>query len=451
MNDYNVFSYMDSEFMHSFDGKLSHIRPLRAADFQEQESTFDAHGTQDLPHRDPSPPKLLVRIAFVFYYIAIFSWLPLDRVEARRLWLPALASTRSSGSWEALAACPWLPLDRVEATCEHLPSLCLILDFSQENASRESSPVVGIENMDIDPNISDAEDYAEAEDPEDEREAPSEQDTDEANSEHEHDPQPSPLELHSPMRGKTLDFDSAMDSRRDQPAQPDAEAEDERDAVDREADDEDDQEDVHDSDREDVGHEGREHIDDAHDAGSISGSSDEIGQDLPPPISAGPSASTKKRHVSSKSPSKDLQWRRRKHRQLEPVITEAMMEDKIVGILSKTLPQMLSGMFQEVLSQAKVHPSQQAAHVAPSLYVAPATQPELPPMRSAVVQTDMAVGVQGVDVVASLNVDTAGMDVDVPTREVEATAAALQELEPVDIRAPAGTNVSFRSPCFCPL
>jgi len=42
MNDFNVFSYMDSTFMHMFDEKINHIRPLRAADFNDDEINVEA-------------------------------------------------------------------------------------------------------------------------------------------------------------------------------------------------------------------------------------------------------------------------------------------------------------------------------------------------------------------------------------------------------------------------
>lgn len=37
MNDFNVFSCIDSNFMHMLDEKIAHIRPLRTVDFDEQE------------------------------------------------------------------------------------------------------------------------------------------------------------------------------------------------------------------------------------------------------------------------------------------------------------------------------------------------------------------------------------------------------------------------------
>ena len=45
--------------MHTFADKLAHIRPLRAVDFEEEDSHFDAQ-----PIQDASPPKLLVRIHY---------------------------------------------------------------------------------------------------------------------------------------------------------------------------------------------------------------------------------------------------------------------------------------------------------------------------------------------------------------------------------------------------
>ena len=62
MNDFNVFSYMDSSFMHTLDEKIAHIRPLRAIDFDEQEpdeAEYERY-QQFHPHQHASPPKLLV-------------------------------------------------------------------------------------------------------------------------------------------------------------------------------------------------------------------------------------------------------------------------------------------------------------------------------------------------------------------------------------------------------
>ena len=85
MNNFNVFSYMDSSFMHTFEDKLKHVRPLRAADFAEVESTFEAGDLHEInqPDPDPSPPKLLVRTLVDSLVISLIAYaLPLDRVEA---------------------------------------------------------------------------------------------------------------------------------------------------------------------------------------------------------------------------------------------------------------------------------------------------------------------------------------------------------------------------------
>lgn len=69
MNDFNVFSYIDFTFMHMFDEKLAHIRPLRAVDFEEEESKFGEYEPRERiqPYEDSSPPKLLVCIHLRLY------------------------------------------------------------------------------------------------------------------------------------------------------------------------------------------------------------------------------------------------------------------------------------------------------------------------------------------------------------------------------------------------
>lgn len=64
MNDFNVFSYMDSTFMHMFDEKINHVRPLRAADFDDEDNQFEVHEEPEKTQHaeNPSPPKMLVCI-----------------------------------------------------------------------------------------------------------------------------------------------------------------------------------------------------------------------------------------------------------------------------------------------------------------------------------------------------------------------------------------------------
>ena len=76
MNDLNVFSYMDSTFMHTLDEKIAHTRPLRAVDFDEQEpDEVEYEGDQQFhPHQHASPPKPLVCPSFFVFSL-------LDRVK----------------------------------------------------------------------------------------------------------------------------------------------------------------------------------------------------------------------------------------------------------------------------------------------------------------------------------------------------------------------------------
>ena len=85
--------------------------------------------------------------------------------------------------------------------------------------------------------------------------------------------------------------------------------------------------------------------------------------DLPPPLPP-----RNKRSASRLSP-KDPQSRRAKARVHEPAMTESLLEDKIVGILSKTLPNMLSGMLADAIGQVRLQPSIQAQALPPPVDV----------------------------------------------------------------------------------
>lgn len=65
MTDFNVFSYMDSTFMHILEDRIAHIRPLRAVDFAEDDSRgFPVERDQQFhPDQQASPLKLMVRRA----------------------------------------------------------------------------------------------------------------------------------------------------------------------------------------------------------------------------------------------------------------------------------------------------------------------------------------------------------------------------------------------------
>jgi hypothetical protein len=82
MHDYNVFSYMDSAFLHILDALIQRVRVLKLKDFAEQaedEDEYQAHDGHIHPDLNPDPPLLLVSIAnelLVFMKIIVFS-LPL--------------------------------------------------------------------------------------------------------------------------------------------------------------------------------------------------------------------------------------------------------------------------------------------------------------------------------------------------------------------------------------
>ena len=65
MKELNVFSYMDCSFMNSWPGKIDHIRPLQAKDFEDGDEAQE-EGEQIHPEQQRSPPLLLVRLKSVF-------------------------------------------------------------------------------------------------------------------------------------------------------------------------------------------------------------------------------------------------------------------------------------------------------------------------------------------------------------------------------------------------
>jgi hypothetical protein len=106
------------------------------------------------------------------------------------------------------------------------------------------------------------------------------------------------------------------------------------------------------------------------------------------------------------------------------------LEDKILGILSKTLPNLLSGLLQEAIGQARVQPSHQAIQRATSVEVAiVSAAPELPLGR--------------VDI-ATQEVGVQGMDVDQVDEATHMDASTLA----VDAVDTADANVSSHSPCL---
>lgn len=60
MSDFNVYSYMDSTFMHTLPEKIEHIQPLRAVDFAEEGEEAEEGEQQFHHHQHASPPLLLV-------------------------------------------------------------------------------------------------------------------------------------------------------------------------------------------------------------------------------------------------------------------------------------------------------------------------------------------------------------------------------------------------------
>ena len=407
--------------MHILEDRIAHIRPLRAVDFAEDESKgFSVERDQQFyPDQQASPLKLMVCGA---------------------LFLDPAISFR---------------LSFVHQRFPH-PVGCCCFDSTQDVP--RDPPSVGIENMDIDTPLSDAaEDYEEAEDDDDEREAPSEQDTDEAeldvqslggDSGH---TQATPRDYGgSPLRGKALDFGTVSeDSRRhvtplaEQPGddrESDDHDEDEHDEDDRDDDEQEraeqeptenkqtEQERGDEFDRvlSEAYHgrdqEGDVQVDDdpqKSEGSSPSVPSEDSEDDLPPPI---PPRS--KRSASRSSP-KERQSRRQKPRVNEPAITESFLEDKIVGILSKTLPNMLTGLLQEAIGQVKIQPSLQAPALAPAVDVA-------------VGPSEPTITIERVDP-PTHEVGVQSMDVD---KVDEAT-----DMDALPLASKFKFNVSFHSPC----
>lgn len=374
MNEQHVFSCMDSSFMHTLPEKIDHVRRLRAVDFQDDQEDHEAAGDRD-DHPQPqqeAPPALLL-----------------------------------------------------------------------EDVSRDPSPGLDIDAMDVDRDESEGE-YEEPED-DDDKEAPSEQDTDEASSRGEsahmdtqsdecesiHTQSPQPQSAASPMRGRVLEFEEyehvtslaegepAEDQYRDEDHEGDANEE----------------QDVEDSDHEEE-FEGTlegELEGGLHDAqeGACEGAQEERevaqGEDeqarveeeaegdaaeLTPEVATTsrpstaslvseseeelPPPSAPKSKASKRGKHKDRHTKRHPSRVTEPVIAESVLEDKIVGILRSTLPNMLSGLLQEALGLAKNTPPQQVPTPTPTVDVAVgAAEPE---RVNDQVGSSLPVGVQSVDV-----------------------------------------------------
>ena len=300
--------------------------------------------------------------------------------------------------------------------------------------------------MDIDKDESGGDDWEEPEADEDDREAPSEQDSDEAGSKGESDhmerhsdecesvhTQTSPSEFgDSPVHARVLDYDEEPDhvtSLADEPAEePHHEAGFEG-GDDDDSDDEPDPELEH----EDEHEAGEEENSDGHEEGHEQGHDEELeearedvkggdeevnlltvvdDQNIPPEPAPQPATTSRpalpshradigqelpapsppKPKVSKRGKHKDRQSRRHSSRSQEPLITETFIEDKIASILRTTLPNMLSGLFQEAMGMARLPPPQQAPPPAPIVEVGGgSTEPQR------VIDQVEAVGVQGME------------------------------------------------------
>lgn len=365
MNDQHVFSYMDSCFLHTLPGKIEHIRPLRAVDFQDEEEDDAAHGRASQPHRQQhATPALLL-----------------------------------------------------------------------EDAPRDPSPGVDIDAMDIDRHDSEGDDYEEPEQDDDDKEAPSEQDTDEAASRGEeqqlesqsdsdsiqsqrrpHDFRHSP----SPLQARVLDFaedpdhvtslaDDPLEEPHQEVEQADTHDDDDDDGGDEHEGVEEEIEEVHEEDPDEAVAEDPTEGEEADREAPVEENTTEYvvgtpapdlpttsrppspphrhesGEDIPPPSPPKPKASKRGKH-------KDRQSKRHSTRSQEPAITETWVEEKIVGIMNRTLPTMLSGLLQEAMSFARQQTPQPVPQPAPTVEVA---------VGAAEIERDITqveVGVQGMEV-----------------------------------------------------
>ena len=264
----------------------------------------------------------------------------------------------------------------------------MIFVSQQQDIPRDRSPVVDVDDMDIEKEESDDDDCAEPALDDDDREAPSEQDTDEAPSRGEN----AHLEAHSeesesihtqssprdfgasPVNARVLNYDdeplhvtSLGEDVADEPHQDS----DQEVAHDDEHEARDSQEEVQEEDAQEEDQEAREKEDGAEelhveaDPGEDTPNAEaeqprtdlattsrpaspprdhEVGVDYPTPSPSQPKSSKRGKH-------KDRQSRR--HRAQEPAITESFIEDKIVSVLQHTLPNMLSGMLAEAMVLAR--------------------------------------------------------------------------------------------------
>ena len=250
----------------------------------------------------------------------------------------------------------------------------------QDDVPRDPSSIVDLDNMDIDKHYcEEGDDYEEAGDDDNEREALSEHDTDETDNKGES----GHMEIHldecdsihiqstpcdfgvSPLHAKVLEFPSSSQAtQRDhlmlhpkhEPAEEQYHEEDQEgdhnDEDDHDAGDEAEDDVVHEEDHEDD-HDVVNQGDEDHIAPDVTLSIPfESGEDLPPPSPSKPKASKRSKLLSNRTSPKDRQSRRHTPKVHEPAITESLLEDKIMRILSKTLPTMLSGLIQEAIGQS---------------------------------------------------------------------------------------------------
>ena len=325
--------------MHIMEPLIQRVRALKLADFaengegaeDEEGAEYQAHDGHIHPDLNPDPPMLLVSIVHHFPFRSDFK------------------SILQS------------PSHRMFATQEDV---------------EDRRPV---DAMDTDKDPSDVEEV-----PEDEsEEAPSERDTDVESkgespqtSHNSDDDEPicqTPLEepMSTPgdpsvsaLRARTLDFATPSQSRgRINTDEGEDDADEHRVGNDDDRTDEEVREDQDDDDQHDEEHEDQD-VEAEVDVVSESSHSDCETRDLPQPVPRSPprpttsdvvprgAMDTPKRTNRTRSRASKDKHKRRHVAPVEPAITESLLEEKMLGLLGRTLPGLLSSLLKDVMAQA---------------------------------------------------------------------------------------------------
>jgi hypothetical protein len=374
MNEQHVFSYMDSSFRHSLPEKIERIRPLRAIDFRDEEADEAEHGTAQQPHpQEHAPPALLLEDAPREPSPAVdIDAMDIDRHDPEDDEYEApedddddkeapseqdtdeAASRGESGEMETLS-------DGGESIHTQVsgrefgtsPLSPRVLDFAGGHehvtslSEAEPADVSYRDDQEGDDNDEgnagdEDEHMAESDDHEGELEGYDEGDLEgdlQVDPVEEEDE--APAEEEAPEEGREEREDDHGEEREDDHDDHQALVEDEAKGV------------------------AEKHTPEVATTSRPTSAShrSESGEEVPRPTPPKTKASKRGKH-------KDRQSKRHSSRVQEPVIAAFVLEATIAGILNKTLPTMLSGLFQEALGTSRNPPPQQVPQPPPTVEVA---------------------------------------------------------------------------------